>query len=290
MDNKLTPFQQKLAEPIKLPLLAKNLHALMQALDNNMSTYLELAEVIKHYPEITARLIYLANSPWSTPIAPISSIEQACSRLGTKIVKIISIAISIAASFDTRKCPSFSTEHFWTSSMLTAEGASLLASYLPEQLGSQDLEHTAQTAGILHNLGLLWLADNLPSETNDAFRAMQDMAPNLTISEALQQHTGTDHCEVGAWIAQQLKMPEVLQMTMKHHLNPSYHEAFWETALLVGSAAYMASAVQKHTEEISILTNLEKLGVQPSDQELAYQRLGNNYEKTHELAKTLFVR
>ena len=61
----------------------------MQSLADENMGYQQLAEVIKHYPNITARLIFLANSPWSSPISPISSIEQACSRLGVPIVKSI---------------------------------------------------------------------------------------------------------------------------------------------------------------------------------------------------------
>jgi len=131
-----TALQNKLSEPAKLPSIAKNIHVLMQALASDKLSYQQLAEIIKHYPEITARLIFLANSSWSAPISPINNIEQAISRLGISIVKSISIAISIASSFDTRKCPCFDTVHFWTSSMLVAEGAVKEPVYLPQNFHS----------------------------------------------------------------------------------------------------------------------------------------------------------
>jgi HD-like signal output (HDOD) protein len=289
MENNLTAILQKLSQPIQLPSLAKNIHVLMQSLTNDNLGYQQLAEVLKHYPEITARLLFLANSSWSAPISPITSIEQACSRLGTSIVKSISIAISIASSFDTRRCPFFNTVHFWTTSMLVAEGAGLLASKLPSPLASTELEQSAQTAGVLHNLGVLWLADNLPVETDKALQMMADESSSLTFRDSLRQCIGTDYCEIGGKLAKQLKLPEVLSVAMEHHLNPDYQESSWEMALLTGEAAKMASALlHKQTEVIPSNSRLEKLGIDSATQKLIFQQLSKNFDKTHQLAKTLF--
>ena len=288
MKRNKTPFQQKLSEPIKLPSLAKNIHVLLQSLaDDNLNSK-QLAEVIKHYPDISARLIFIANSSWSAPISPINNLEQTCSRLGTLMVKSISIAISIASSFVTIKCPSFCTVHFWTTSMLAAEGAGMLASELPEHVNSLEFVQTAQTAGVLHNLGLLWLADNLPIETDKAFQMITDDSSSLSVSDALRLQTGTDYCEVGGWIARQLELPEIFIATMEHHPNHDYKESSWEIALLVGCAANMASALLKQAVKVETNPHLETLGLDSSSQDLVYQKLSRNFEKTTELAKTLF--
>lgn len=279
------PFQQKISESINLPSLTKNIHVLMQSLADENMDYRQLAEVIKHYPDITARLIFLANSPWSAPISPISSIAQACSRLGVPIVKSISIAMSIAFSFDTRKCPFFSKVQFWTTSLLVAEGASMLASKIPDHATDLGL---VQTAGVLHNLGLLWLADNLPVETDKAFQMITGESCSLSVIDALRQCTGTDYCEIGGMIARHLKFPDILIATMENHLNPGYQGPSCEISLLVGSAAYMASALCKQADEIPAIPQLELLGLDSSTQTLTYQKLSSNFEKTCGLAKTLF--
>ncbi|MCK4840580.1 MAG: HDOD domain-containing protein [Methylococcales bacterium] len=285
-DNSL--LQQKLSKPLKLPALAKNIHVLMQSLADENMDYRQLAEVIRHYPDITARIIFLVNSPWSAPISPVNNIEQACSRLGVPIVKSISIALSIASSFDTKKCPLFSTVYFWTTSMLVVEGATMLASKLPNHISSLEFKQTAQTAGILHNLGLLWLADNFPIETDKALQMIIDEPYSLSVSDSLKQCTGTDYCEVGGWIAKQLGFPEVLVTPIEYHLNPDYQESSWEIALLIGSAARMVSALHKQADEISTDSRLELLGLNPATQKLIYQKLSMNFEKNLELAKILF--
>lgn len=288
METNKTPFQQKLSKPIPLPPLAKNMHVLMQALADETLSIQQLTEVIKHYPEITARLLFLANSPWSAPISPINSIQQACSRLGISIVKSISITISIASSFDTGKCPGFCTLHYWITSLLVAEGASLLASRLPDSLANLELEQTAQTAGIIHNLGILWLADSLPIETDKAFQMISDESCSLSLNDALSQCTGVNYCEAGSWIARQLKFPQVLINPIEHHLNDDYQDSSWEITLLVSSAARMASALHKQADEVPTNTRLELLGLDASAQKLVYQQLYKDFDKTRELATTLF--
>lgn len=283
----MTPFQQKISDGVHLPSLARNIPFLMQALADDSLTYRQLADVIKQYPSVTARLIFLTNSPWSAPISPVTSIEQACARLGTSIVKSLSIAISIASSFDVRKCPDFSTEHFWTTAMLVSKGAGLLALQLPSNADSTDFVNTAQTAGLLHNLGLLWLADSLPKETEKALLSIIE-DPLIHISTALQEHTGTDYSEVGGWIGSQMGFPDVLNIAIKYHHTANYQEASWKTTLLVGWAANMVSEIYQQTTEISTNSRLESLGIDASTQESIFQQLSNDFEATRDLAKTLF--
>jgi len=279
---------EKIKGQTNLPSLAKNINLLMQSLTDNNLNYRQLAAIIKQHPEIATRLIFLANSPWAAPVRPISSIEQACSILGISIVKSITFGISIASSFDTRKCPAFNAEHFWTTSMLVAEGAGLLASKLSKKPELVEFEQTAQTAGILHNVGLLWLADNLPEETNMALEKVV-AEQSLTVNDALLQCTGTDYCEVGGWIGDQLTLPNVLVVAIKHHLDSDYQESSWEIAQMVGSATKMVASLHNQSDKAPENARLEALGLDLSTQMYIFQQLSKKFEKTQELAKTLFT-
>jgi len=279
---------EKIKGQTNLPSLPKNLNLLMRSLTDNNLNYKRLAMIIKQHPEIATRLIFLANSPWAAPTRPISSIEQACSILGISIVKSISFGISIASSFDARKCPAFNAEHYWTTSMLVAEGVSLLASKLSKKPELDDFEQTAQTAGILHNLGLLWLADNFPAETNLALEKVAT-EPSLTVNEALLQYIETDYCEVGGWIGNQLTLPEVLVIAIKHHLDNDYQESSWEIAQIVGSASKMVATLHKQGDKAPENARLEALGLDLSTQMYVFQQLSKKFEKTQELAKILFL-
>ncbi|GJL75194.1 MAG: hypothetical protein NMNS02_13000 [Nitrosomonas sp.] len=172
--------------------------------------------------------------------------------------------------------------------MLVGTGAGLLASGLSNKVDCPDFEQTVQSAGLLHNIGLLWLADNLPHETDNALQKIETDSL-LPASEILSRYTGTDYCEVGGWLADQLGFPKVLTVAIRHHLDSRYQESFWEIALLVGSSTAMVAALHKKSDEMPENKQLETLGLSYSEQKIVFKKLSRDYVKTQELAKAMFV-
>jgi HD-like signal output (HDOD) protein len=285
----LPQFLNKFDGKIHLSPPAMNIHVLMKTLaDDNMGQR-ELAAVLHHYPVITARLIALSNSVWACPATPITNIETACVRLGTAVIKGVSIAIAVAASFNAARCPAFDPIRFWTTSMLVSEGAGLLATKLPNKvIYTQDFQHTAQTAGILHNLGLLWLADNLATDTSEALHlAATDSL--LSVNQALMQQMGIDYCLIGAWIGKQWQIPEELIAVMRHHRDKSYQNNVSPLVLLVGAAAKMVSSMLQENHQMPDNQHLHNLGIDEQLQSIVFNQLTNKIDSTRELAKTLFL-
>lgn len=277
-----------ISQQANLPSLAKNVHILIDTMNDDDLHIEGLATVIRNYPEIVFRLLFLANSPWVAPAKPIQSIEQACSVLGRSIVKSISLGMCVASCFDTQKCPNFNPERFWTTSMLVADGASMLASQLSDSLGGYAFVQATQTAGILHNIGILWLADNLPEETSKAFE-IASSEEGFTVNQALTELTGAKYCEVGGWLGESMKLPDALVLAMKHQFNQNYDQLSWESAVIVGSAAEMAAMMYRQYEEVLEINRLDKLGISLPVQQQIFQKLSNKFEKTQELARYLFT-
>lgn len=274
---------------LAIPALPNNIHHLFKVLSDDQLNNRQLAEVIHHYPSIAARLIALANSAWIAPLKPVTSLAAACSRLGLTTIRSTSIALSIASPFDSLRCPAFDVEQFWTTSMLVSEGADLLAWRIPALQLSVESRNTVRTAGLLHNLGLLWLAHTRPEETGLAFELCSNNQ-FITLQQAMQQCLDTDYCEAGGWLAHQWGLPEVLANTLRYHLDSSYHNSAWEIVALVGFAVKMVSELQKGSDQLPKgCSRLEALGVDRSVQENVFDRLGNKVSGMHELVKTLFV-
>jgi HD-like signal output (HDOD) protein len=288
MNHTIAPFMKHSKGNINLPSLSKNINRLLTNLNDTELNHQKLAEIVMMFPEISTRLIYLANSAWTSPARPVTSIEQACLILGHSIVKSISFGISISSCFDTRKCPGFKVDRFWTTAILVSKGAGLLASRLSNKVEFYDFEQTLQSAGLIHNIGLLWLADNLPKETDQALQKLSTES-TLTVNEALIQHTGTDYCEVGSWLCNQLRLPEVLRVAIKYQLDSHYQKSFWEIALLVGAAAGMVTAVYNQSDDILENVHLNKLGLDYSAQSIIFKQLADNFEKTQNLVRTMFA-
>jgi len=282
----LADFLQRYQGKIRIATLKMNIHRLLSALADDEMEPSQLAAILLQYPVISARLVGLANSPWVRSVAPITTIEAACIRLGSIQVKAVSIAIAVGSSFNTARCPSFDPVRFWATSMLVAEGAGLLALKLPENThDSSDSWQTLKTGGILHNLGLLWLADMLPKETDQAFK-LTAAEPLLTVNQALIESIGIDFCTVGAWVAKQWHIPDELVAMIEHHRDNSHHENRPAQELLVGAAARMVSAIF-HESHITTDMNLNAIGIELKLQQSVFEHLSKKLDSTKELARLI---
>ncbi len=287
MDHNVTAFQKKINGVVRLPVLAKNIQKILSLLSDENISYKRLAEEIGYYPELAARLISLANSVWMSPAQPIVDLETCCIRLGFAMVKSVSLAIMIASSFDSRRCAGFVPERFWINTMLVAETANLIAHQLPPAQRFIELRQSAQVAGLLHQLGLLWLADNLPFETDQALKA-HSLEPTLSIAKALTKYVGADYFEVNAWLAEQWKLPEIISIGMRYHLDVSYVGQYSEITLLLRSAIAMVDAHDEAQQEIAELDELTRLDIDFAKQTNIYQQLLTQQNRLKELSKFLF--
>lgn len=287
MESAKTPLQKKLSTPIRLSPMVLNIAALIEALGDENLNFKQLATVLSQYPVIAARLMALANSAWATPTVPITTIENACARLGASVVKSMSIAIAVASTFNQANCPHFNNEDFWVTSILVSEGAYLLTNQLPKSLAL--CPKTAQTAGILHSLGLLWMVEHLPTETGQALKQVQQDS-SVTLCQALSILAGGDYCEVGAWIGKLWQLPNVLVTAMQYHQDENYRDESWEIALMVGSALKMVALLPTLNDDpLAENPKLTEMGIDQEQQVNIFQHLVKKHEPAKALAKQLLI-
>ena len=267
-----------------IPVLPPGAPYLLKALTDESLSFVELAEVIERYPTIAARLISLANSAWSSPVSEIKSTEMACSRLGFDVVRSASIALAVSAPFDTSRCPDFDTRFFWCTSLLAADGVSWLA----KTMKSGDIEHpTARAAGLVHNLGLLLLADQLPDEVAQAIKLIAK-DENMQLGEALLYILGFDHCDAGRELGVAWEMPEFLVNALDYRLDEENPEDAPEIALLIDIAVSMLRSLQYNRPWAIPQAQLERLQISQADASAVFERLSNQLPEVQELAHTLF--
>lgn len=284
MNNTL--LRQKILDSKRIPILPKEVHHLIKAFNHDDLSYRDLAKIIQMHPVIAARLIALANSAWAAPSVSINSLEQACVNLGLTIVRSVSIGLALISPFNTSACPSFDIRHLWVSSKLVADTAVLLASSKPVQPDHVFLQ-SLHTGGLLHNLGLICLADLMPKETHQALLKVKT-TPLLTVNEALFEILETDFCEIGGFFSEIWKLPEELISIVKHHRDADYHGQYWEPISLVGNSAIMVSALFKNQEALPELALKESLHISQADQQQVFESLQPMFGKTTELAQALF--
>lgn len=228
-------LEKAMEQAPEVPVLPADISFLLETLADDDIDLGRLARVVETFPSIAAKLVAVANSAWAAPRVPITGLRDACVRLGLHVVRSIAIALSVAVPFDSGRCPGFDPERFWTTALLAAEAADALAPLV--EGGDRD---SLRTAGLIHHLGLLWLADQRGRQTAAAITALADGA-EPSLEQALQRILGVGYCAAGACLGQAWGLPTPLTIAMAEHRHPAYRGVHWRVAATVGLAASLAA-------------------------------------------------
>lgn len=274
-----------ISDATQLTVLPAAVPELLSSLSDEDISFHELATTIGKFPSIAARLIFLANSAWAAPVTEITTLEMACAKLGLTLVKSVSISLAIAAPFDPAKCPAFKSERFWATALLVADAASWLAPHAREFEGGDT--GTVHTAALLHNLGLLWMADQIPETLYNALEAANS-EPGRALDKLLREDCGADHAEVGGCLARAWELPSVIESAMKNHLNFSYSGEHWQVAQLTGYSVTMMHCLEHEIDPLPGDLRLERLGIHAEQRDAVFERMQQRHEQVNEMVRDLF--
>ena len=269
----------------RLPVLSSDVSNLLVALTDDDIEFSRLAKLLENYPSIAMRLIALSNSAWSQSTTEINTLEAACTRLGLGVIRSISIALSVASPFNTNRCPAFDTKYYWATSLLAAEAATWLS---PHCSDAEIDPASARATGLMHNLGLLLLADKLPTAVNDAIILVQD-GEQTGMSDALQKILGFNYGDAGRVLGESWKLPVIFLDALSFNASiPALHPAESQTAELIHLTTSMVSSLQRNRPWSLPTKQQRSLGIASSDATKVYEHLSKQLNKIQEMAETLF--
>jgi len=266
-----------------LPALPSGADYLLRALSDESMEFADLAGAIEKFPSIAFRVLAVANSVWSSPVSQIARLDQACARLGFKVVRSIAIAVAVASPFDSRLCPGFEAEVYWTSAMLTARAAEMLAGEM-----NADASHdpgVASTAGILSNLGLLLLATRMPKQANVAFEQARET--DRGVLWATREHCGLGYDEAGILLLEAWNLPALLSQMLRQHYESAREEPGCACCAPLGVAAYFESAL-RHDKEAApedVAAACQRADVHSL--RVVYETLAKEHDRVRDVAVSL---
>ena len=265
----------------RVPVVPRGVPFLIRAMNDDSLSFADIARAIEHVPSVAARLLALANSAWSAPLQPITSLEKACGRLGMRVVRTTSLALAISQPFNPARCPAFDGAIFWSSTLLNAEAAAWV-----EQHAWRTDAGTARTAGLLSNLGLIWLAESLPIQTTTALEQARDAADGR-LNDRLRVVCGLGYDEAGALLAETWRLPVALRDAIAQQFDETADAA--PLARLVRGAARMANCVRNERDWCEPDPGLTRLGLDMPTQLAGIRYMNAIRSKTLELAETVFL-
>lgn len=202
-----------------MPVNAQRLLALKLDTEDGIH---QLFVLIEEDPQISAKLIGLANSAALGVTRHIATVRDAAMLLGIKRVQ--SIATSIAIMSQMAKAPPgrFNMQDLWLHSIGIAFAMLGVSRFMPAKLRPRDDQ--IFLAGMLHDIGYLVLAylDSSRSDKLQARLAAEKDRPSLEVEwETLEMC----HDELGAELAKHWNLPEEIVAVLRYHHTPDLPEA-----------------------------------------------------------------
>jgi len=249
-----------------MPATAQKLLALPLDTDEGEAQMLKL---IVQDPQISAKIISLANSPIMGVSRKLSTVSDAAMLLGLTRVK--SVAVGIASMSHLAQSPAgkyFKPQDLWLHSMTVAIVMRTIAQAMPRN--SRPNEDQIFLAGLLHDIGFMAL-HHIDTEASDALHHQLLLQPERSILEIELETLGITHCYIGSQLARHWHLPEEIIAVLGYHHPPYVEEVADRNPLvrLVSLSEKIAPnfGIAEHTgDEIQEYEWLE-LGINPADVE-----------------------
>ncbi len=207
---------QKLTSQIEsLPSLPKLYLELMEELESPDTSIRRVGEIISRDVSMTAKILKLVNSAYFGLPRHVNSPMEAVNFLGLDTVKAMVLSAQVFAKYEEKKIKGLSLEELFNHSMQVG----VLAKRILQEEGRDKAEMgDALLAGMLHDIGKLVLADNLP----DQYEEVMEYAKGNGISHRLaeQKFLGVTHAEIGAHLLGLWGLQENIVETLAFHHFP----------------------------------------------------------------------
>jgi putative nucleotidyltransferase with HDIG domain len=195
-----------------LPTLPEIYLKVSELIESEESCSQDIGDAIQTDPSLTAKILKMINSAFYGLSSEVTSVPQAISLLGRDQLKQVLLGSILTEVFPDFDSEHFSMHQFWEHSVKTA----IIARHLAMQNASV-IDHEAFfTAGLLHDIGRLIIAQVAPDELGEINAAVEDGGQHIMQAEA--ELLGVSHIDIGAKLLRDWNMPSMLiQCLVKHH-------------------------------------------------------------------------
>lgn len=195
--------------------------------DDNSSIQ-EIEEVIKLDPTLVMRLLKLVNSPYYGICQKVESITKAVVFIGLKNLRSLVVVEGLKDLFkDSQKETVFSRTKLW----LHCAAVGICARMITERI-FQEKGDDAFLAGILHDIGMIVEDQVVQDLFLEACNVYQPGAKSIIEYE--NEAIGTNHCEVGYFLASEWDLPAEIREAIRDH----------HSVLKEGPATHLAGVIQ----------------------------------------------
>ncbi|MGC8784457.1 MAG: HDOD domain-containing protein [Armatimonadota bacterium] len=200
----------------RLPPMPAVITKVVELTNDPNCTAQELQKVIGMDEVLSSKVLRLVNSARYGFPRRITTLSHAVILLGFETIRNLAIGVATVRLLLRHGASSPVNRHrFWEHSLETGLAASALARHLRKDL---ILREEMFLAGLLHDLGILFLSQVFPEE----YRVVVERCQSLEEAYPLEQEVlGITHAEVGAMMAEHWNLPPLFAEVMRYHHAPA---------------------------------------------------------------------
>ena len=201
-----------LAKAHSMPAFPRVISDILATTDDPEANLNVLTDLVKFDPVLAGRVLFQANTALSRlrHRYVVQNIYNAIMLIGIGKVRQMTL-ISSWSDFVRKVAPGNHVAMFWQHSAAVGICGEELATEVEAQVSSS----AALVAGLMHDVGQLWLFRSYPDAFQDAWNASLDHAEGIEVTE--KKHFGACHGEIGAWLAEYWSLPSQIVAAIRHH-------------------------------------------------------------------------
>ena len=200
----------------ELPSLPDTYRELVAELESDEASLKRVSDKIGSDVGMSAKVLQLVNSSFFGLAKRVESPQHAVSLLGLDILRPLVLSAHAFSHFDELEVPGFSQQALVDHSLAVATIAKRIADSRTTNI---EIVNDSFIAGLMHDVGKLVLAANLPTEFSHAIQLAID--ENLPLIEAEIQVFESTHAEVGGHLLGLWGIPNPIVEAVTFHHRPS---------------------------------------------------------------------
>jgi len=259
-----------------------------QLLNKADYSVLQVANVIKLDPSITANILKMANSAYFKSQHKISTINDAVMYLGQKnLLRAIQTA-GISKYYNKKGISGYfdKASDLWEHSVAVA----LMSQVLSKKINGEE-DTTLYTAALLHDVGKIIMGEFVRDEMQKIFELVKDR--NMSFLEAEEAVLGINHADLGGKIAEHWNFPVEIRDAIAFHHRPDLLQKSekilpWivymadEACLMMGIGSAVEGLAQRAVSEL-----LQKFNLRMKDLETSLVSLSDDLKNARELVSII---
>ncbi|HWH70429.1 MAG TPA: response regulator [Candidatus Sulfotelmatobacter sp.] len=209
-------IQKLLTRKEALPSIPDVYFKILEAIQAPSNPTQQIAEIVASDPALTARMLQLVNSAFFGFAREVSGVDEAVMLLGVGTIRSLVLAMHLFSAFNVPPSGNSPLHQVWSHSGRVAQLARKIVSL---EGGDAKLQEQAFTAGLLHDIGKLILADNLSAKYLEILaQARQARRP---LVEVERQELQATHAELGGFLLDLWGLPAPLVEAVALHHEPA---------------------------------------------------------------------